>query len=171
MKAMASRHVNRLLQSLGLLVLCAGSAAAQDATFTVKQLTLESALKIAQGALETCRKQGFQVAVAVVDRAGVTQVLLRDRLAGPHTIEVAANKAWTAVSFRLDTLQLTEATAAGGLSGLRSIRRFVAVGGGVPVEAGGSVLGAVGVSGGPGGQADDACARAGFEAVRADLEF
>ncbi len=163
--------MGRALLGFSLLSLCAGPVAAQDATFTVKQLTPESALKIAQGALEACRKQGFQVAVAVVDRAGVTQVLLRDRLAGPHTVDVAANKAWTAISFRLDTLQLAEATASGGLSGLRSIARFLPVGGGVPVEAGGSLLGAVGVSGGPGGQADDACARAGFEAVRADLEF
>lgn len=172
---MTPMRLNRALHGLAFLIACllacASAATAQDATFTVKQLTPESALKIAQGALDACRKQGFQVAVAVVDRAGVTQVLLRDRLAGPNTVDVAANKAWTAISFRLDTLALADATTSGGMSGLRTVQRFIAVGGGVPVEAGGSLLGAVGVSGAPGGQADDACARAGIETVRADLEF
>ena len=57
------------------------------------------ALDLARGALASCRERGFQVAVAVVDRFGVTQVLLRDRFAGAHTIATATSKAWTAVSF------------------------------------------------------------------------
>ncbi len=76
----------------------AGSAMAQS-TFTSRSLTVETALKAAQAALETCRKNGFQVGVAIADRAGVPQVFLRDRFAGPHTVEMAANKAWTAASF------------------------------------------------------------------------
>src|ERR1700682_309956 len=66
----------------------------EDATFTTRQLTPETALKAAQAALARCRADGYQVAVAVVDRAGLTQVLLRDRFAGAHTVEVSANKAW-----------------------------------------------------------------------------
>ena len=77
---------------------------AQDATFQTKSLTPETALVAAKAAMESCRKQGYQVAVAVVDRAGLTQVFLRDRFAGAHTVEVATNKAWTAASFRTSTL-------------------------------------------------------------------
>jgi uncharacterized protein GlcG (DUF336 family) len=149
----------------------AAPATAQDTTFTVKQMTPETALKAAQAALSSCRKQGFQVAVAVVDRAGVAQVVLRDRFAGPHTVETAINKAWTAVSFRQDTLSFAASTADPRHAGVRVIPRVVAVGGGVLVEAAGSILGAIGVSGAPGGEADDACAKAGVEAIRDDISF
>lgn len=155
-----------------LLIVCvAVPAAAQDATFTVKQMTPETALKAAQAALLSCRKQGFQIAVAVVDRAGVAQVVLRDRFAGPHTVETAINKAWTAVSFRQDTLALATSTADPRHAGVRAIPRVVAVGGGVLVEAAGSILGAIGVSGAPGGEADDSCAKAGIESIRDDISF
>jgi hypothetical protein len=63
------------------------------ATFTTKSLTPENALKAAQAALKKCRDDGYQVAVAVVDRSGVVQVVLRDRFAGPHTPDTAAGKA------------------------------------------------------------------------------
>lgn len=157
-----------------LSLLAAGmapAALAQEATFSIKVLTPEVALKLARATLEACRKEGFQVSVAVTDRFGIAQVLLRDRFAGPHTVEAATNKAWTSVSFRQDTLSLAKATMDPANSGLRHFGRVVALGGGVPVEAGGSVLGAVGVSGGPGGEADDRCARAGLEAIKDDISF
>ena len=65
-------------------------------------LTPEAALSAARAAMESCRKEGYQVAVAVVDRAGLAQAVLRDRFAGVHTVDVATNKAWTAASFRPD---------------------------------------------------------------------
>lgn len=155
------------------MMLSATAAFAQSsATFTVKQMTPETALKAAQAALATCRKNGHQVAVAVVDRAGLTQVLLRDRFAGPHTIEVATNKAWSAASFRTPTAELERATRPGQvMSGLRSVPRVTAIGGGQVIEAGGSAFGAIGVSGAPGGDADDACAAAGIKAIAEELEF
>jgi len=158
---------------LGLLLLgIAASAAAEEATFSVRQLTPETALALAQAALERCRKQGFQVTVAVADRGGVVQALLRDRFAGPHTVDTAIGKAWTAVSFRISTLELMEDTAPNKpASGVRNLPRVVAVGGGVPIEAQGSILGAVGVSGSPNGTNDDACARAGIKAIAERLEF
>jgi uncharacterized protein GlcG (DUF336 family) len=155
-------------------LLAAGAALAQSspATHTIRLLTPEAAQKAVNAAMAECRKQGFQVAVAVVDRSGVTQALLRDRFAGAHTPDVAANKAWTAVSFRTATGELAKATQAGQpASGLRSVPRFTAVGGGLPVEAGGSTVGGIGVSGAPSGDADDACAKAGIAALRDDLEL
>ena len=154
------------------LALALPALAADPATFTVRQLTLETALKAAQAALATCRKNGHQVAVAVVDRGGNVQVLLRDRFAGAHTIEVATNKAWSAVSFRTNTGDIEKASRPGqSMAGIRHFPRLVAVGGGQMIEAGGSLLGGIGVSGAPGGDADDACAAAGIHAIADDLEL
>ncbi|MCZ7565217.1 MAG: heme-binding protein [Burkholderiales bacterium] len=154
------------------ITLGAPSALAQDATFGIKVLTPETALKAAQAALRRCRDDGFQVAVAVVDRMGVPQVMLRDRFAGPHAPETAQGKAWTAVSFRTNTSELANATQAGQpQSGIRHRPGVVAIGGGRMIEAGGALLGAIGVSGAPGGKEDDACAVAGIAAIRDSLEL
>ena len=153
-------------------VLAPLACAAQSATFATKSLTPETALKAAQSALAKCRADGFQVAVAVVDRAGTTQVILRDRFAGPHTLDVAANKAWSAVSFRTNTRDLEKATRHDTtMAGLRHFPRATTVGGGQMIEAAGSLLGGIGVSGAPGGDNDDACAAAGIKAIADDLEF
>ena len=145
---------------------------AADATFSVKVLTPETALKAARAALERCRASGFQVSVAVTDRMGVVQVVLRDRFAGPHTPDLATSKAYTAASFRTNTSELAELTQPGKpQSGIRNRPGVAAVGGGMMIEAGGSLVGAIGVSGGPGGREDDACAAAGIAAIREDLEL
>ena len=89
-----------------LLLASAATAQAQNATFSVKVLTPETALKAAQAALKSCRERGFQATVAVVDRMGVEQVLLRDRFAGAHTPDMATAKAYTAASFRTNTTEL-----------------------------------------------------------------
>jgi uncharacterized protein GlcG (DUF336 family) len=155
-----------------VLLLASTGAFAADATFAVKQLTPETALKAAQAALEKCRAQGYQASVAVVDRAGITQVLLRDRFAGPHTVDVAVNKAWTALSLKTNTAEVERASRAGQpMSGLRSVPRVTPIAGGMMIEAGGSLLGAIGVSGAPGGEADDTCALAGIKAIADSLEF
>lgn len=153
------------------LAACTAIAAAQG-TYAVKLLTPETALTAAQAALAHCRKAGHQVAVAVVDRAGVTQVLLRDRFAGPHTVEAATKKAWTAASFRIPTTTLAAETQPGKpMSGLRTLPDVLAAGGGIVIEAGGSTFGGIGVSGAPGGDADDACATAGLKAIADAIEF
>jgi len=159
------------IAALALLALST-PAPAEEPTFQVRSLTPETALVAAKAALEACRKQGYQVAVAVVDRAGLTQVFLRDRFAGAHTIDVATNKAWTAASFRTSTLTIAEDTQPGRpSSGIRAAPRMLAVGGGVLIEGGGTSFGAIGVSGAPGGDADDACARAGIKAISDAIEF
>jgi uncharacterized protein GlcG (DUF336 family) len=156
----------------GMLALLGLPAHAQDALVTYKSLAPETALELARATLASCRERGFQVSVAVVDRFGVTQVLLRDRFAGPHTVTTATGKAWTAVSFRTSTGEVAAMTQPGmPQSGVRSLPGVVALGGGLLVEAGGSIVGGVAVSGAPNGEADEACARAGIEAVRDKLEF
>jgi uncharacterized protein GlcG (DUF336 family) len=148
------------------------SSRAQEALVTYKSLSPDTAIELAQAALASCRARGYQVAVAVVDRFGQPQVMLRDRFAGPHTSNVATDKAWTAVSFRTNTNDLIRIAQPGQpQAGLRNIPRVVVLGGGVMIEAGGNLVGAVGVSGAPGGEEDEACAKSGIESVREKLEF
>jgi uncharacterized protein GlcG (DUF336 family) len=164
--------VRNLLAAMAIISMLAGSATAQESLVTYKSLSPELALDLARATLADCRKRGFQVSVAVVDRFGVTQVLLRDRFAGPHTGPTATGKAWTAASFRTGTTELIAVSQPGMMqAGLRNLPGAVILGGGLTVEAGGSLLGAVGVSGAPGGDADDACAKAGIDAVRDKLDF
>jgi uncharacterized protein GlcG (DUF336 family) len=158
--------------TIAATLIFAAPIGAQDALVTYKSMSPELALDLARAALGDCRNRGYQVAVAVVDRFGVTQVILRDRFAGPHTPPTATGKAWTAVSFRTNTSDLIGASQPGTpQAGLRNLPGAVILGGGVMVEAGGTMVGAVGVSGAPGGEADDGCAKAGIEAIRDKLEF
>lgn len=160
------------LLALALTTFMQAPAHAADASYAIRLMTPETALKAALAGLKKCRDAGYQVAVAVVDRTGQTQVMLRDRFAGVHTPEAAVAKAWTAVSFKTNTGQLAEATQSGrASSGIRNIPKTLAVGGGMMIEAGGSLYGAIGISGAPTGEADDSCAKAGIEAVVDDLEL
>lgn len=146
--------------------------AEEEALVSFQVLTPDTAVELAQATLEACREKGFQIAVSVVDRMGVPQVMIRDRYAGAHTPETARRKAWTAVSFRTDTVTMMEETQAGKMqSGVRFISEAMMVGGGVPVNAGGSMIGGVGVSGAPGGDLDDECAREGIAAIEDKLLF
>ena len=175
MELLMNSQLRIVITTIALGVLACSSlsfAAAESSTFTVKLLSPETALKAAQAALHKCRKDGFQTAVAVVDRAGIVQVLLRDRYAGAHTPDMALGKAWTAASFKQSTTSLAVETQPGKpMSGIRQLPRVVVAGGGIPIEAGGSLLGAIAVSGAPGGDADDACANAGIKAIADDIEF
>jgi uncharacterized protein GlcG (DUF336 family) len=157
------------------LSLCFVSGLAQaeeEGLFTSQSLTPETALVAASAALEKCRAEGFQVAVAVVNRMGILQVLIRDRYAGAHTPDTARGKAWTAVSFRTNTSEMAEVTQPGQpQSGVRQIPGVLMVGGGMIIEAAGSLVGAIGVSGAPGGESDDSCAIAGIEAIEDLIAF
>lgn len=169
----ASKSALRNTAISGLFGLLACTAVlAQDALLTFRSLKPEAALAMAQAALSHCRGEGYQVAVAVVDRMGVVQVLLRDRYAGPHTPDTAQRKAWTAVSFRADTLTLAADTSPDSpQAGARFIDQALMIGGGIPVVVGGSIVGGIGISGGPSGSADHACAAAGIAAVIDELEL
>ena len=122
--------------------------------------------------MKRCRTDGYQVAVVVLDRFGEPQVLLRDRFAGLPASRTATDKAWTALGFRADTAVLSKSVRDGQLDArLGSLPRVTFLGGGLIVEAGGTLLGAIGVSGAPGGDKDEACARAGLDAIRDRLDF
>ena len=148
------------------------SAHAQKLLATYSTLTTAAAQKAAQAAFDKCSKDGYTVAVAVVDRGGQALVVLRDNLAGAHTVNTAIGKAWSAVSFRTDTHELASTTQAGKpQSGIRNLPNVVAIAGGIMVQAKGALVGAIGVSGAPGGDIDDVCAKAGIAAISDSLEL
>ncbi|MGE5090519.1 MAG: GlcG/HbpS family heme-binding protein [Candidatus Levyibacteriota bacterium] len=148
------------------------AAAAEKMLNSFTSLSTAGAQEAAQAALTRCQKDGYTVAVAVVDRGGQPLVMLRDPLAGAHTSQTAINKAATAVSFRTDTSELAATSQAGKpSSGIRQLPNVVAVGGGVVIQAKGSIVGGIGVSGSPSGDSDDACAKAGIAAINDAIEL
>jgi len=132
-------------------------------------LPLALANKAAAAAQEKCKQDGYRVSVAIVDRAGVLKVLMRGDGAGPHTTNSSSKKAYTAASLRRPTSEMAELVAkTPALQGLRDIDdKVLILGGGLPIEIGGEVVGAIGVGGAPGGHLDDACAQAGLDSIGA----
>src|SRR4249919_414816 len=119
-------NVGKIVSALAVALLLAAPARAQDALVTYKSLSPDLALDLARASLAECRKRGYQVAVAVVDRFGVTLVMLRDRFAGPHTPATATGKAWTAASFRTSTTELNAISQPGMMqAGLRNLQGVV----------------------------------------------
>lgn len=137
------------------------------ATLSVKQLTLDSALTVARHTIKSCREKGFQVGVTVVDRNGIVQIALRDSLAPPITLFVSEGKAKAAANLGRATADLKDRAN----SPIGRVPGLVISTGGMPIEAAGSLYGAVGVSGAPSGKIDEECAQAGIEAVLEDLEM
>jgi uncharacterized protein GlcG (DUF336 family) len=155
-----------------LLVLGAPAVAGDDALVIYKSLSPETALEAAQAALKKCRDNGFQIAVAVVDRFGQPQVMLRDRYAGLPAPDTAVSKAYTALSFRAATSDLSKSIKSGQMDpGLVRLPHVAMLAGGLMIEAGGTLLGGIGVSGAPGGDKDEECARAGLDAIRDKIDF
>jgi uncharacterized protein GlcG (DUF336 family) len=165
-----------------IMALCAGFCASimavpalaedEDAFVTFQVLKPEYAQRAAVAAMESCRAAGYQVGVMVVDRFGIPQAYVRDRYAGLHVFETARRKAWTAVSFRTDTLSLGELTAPGEMmAGIRELSEPLALGGGLVIEASGSIVAGIGVSGAPGPDLDADCAQAGIDAIMDDIAF
>lgn len=143
-----------------------------DAFVTFKVLKPEIAQTAAMAAMQSCRDAGYQVGVMVVDRFGIPQVYLRDRYAGLHVFETARRKAWTAVSFRTDTMSLSGLTEPGQMmAGIRELTEPLALGGGLVIEAAGSIVAGIGVSGAPGPDLDAECAQAGIDAIMDEIAF
>ncbi len=147
-------------------------ARAAEGIITYKSLSPDIAFDLARAALDQCRKDGYQIAVAVLDRFGQPLVVLRDRYAPSATLGIARGKAWTAVTFSRDTRDFVKGIKDGTLSaGLAGVHRVTPLVGGLVIQAGGSLLGGVGVSGASGSDKDEACAKAGLAAVQDKLEF
>lgn len=137
------------------------------------EMSLDMAEEIARAGIAACRKMGFHTTMVVVDSSGTMKAFLRDDQTGPHTVTLAQDKAYTALTMagRFAT-SLAFATARQATLGspMPNIRGVTTVGGGVPIKYHGEVIGAVASSGAVGGSNDELCAQAGINAVAGDLK-
>jgi len=137
---------------------------------TVQRLSTDLATQAAQAAIADCRKQGYQVSAVVVDRNAIMQVLLRDDLAARFTMDLAEGKANAVILAGASSAEL-RGNRADIRDELNQTAGLLILAGGVPIRAAGSIVAAIGVSGAPGGELDEACALAGIEAIEETLEF
>jgi uncharacterized protein GlcG (DUF336 family) len=158
-----------LAATLGLATLPALAAEGQPLIVNIPRLSLDVALRAAQAAISACRKEGVQVSVTVVDRGGHPQVVLRDVLAMDVSLPISRDKAYTAMSFNSSTDNLEGRFK--GAYGVPKTPGLLIARGGLPIVAGGAILGGIGVSGSPSGETDEKCAKAGLAAVLDDLEM
>ena len=163
---------HRIVLMTALLAVWTASAPLGYATDELPKesvLPLSMASKAMQAAIEACKKDGYRVSVSIVDRAGVLRTMARADGAGPHTVESSRKKAYTASSLRRPTTELAELiTKVPTLQALRDMNHnILLLGGGLPIEIGGEVVGGIGVGGAPGAHLDDACSQAGLDAIGA----
>ena len=150
--------------------LVAAPLPASAALIMRKDLSHEMALAVAEGAMQACLAKGYATSAVVVDRDGETLVAMRGDGAGPHTVENARRKAYTANTFKMPSADyakklLDPASVAHQQVTLPSI---IAIDGGVPIKVGNDVIGAAGVSGSPG--VDSECVNAGIEKINDQLQ-
>lgn len=159
-----------MIRKLILATILAPSALAAQDLPTAAYLPLDMATKAAQVALGACATDGYNVSVAIVARDGATKVHLKADNSGPHTVGSAQGKAFTSASMGRDTAGLASFIGENPQhDGLRYMdARMVIQGGGLPIKIGGALVGGIGVGGAPGGHLDEACARAGLDAIGAE---
>jgi uncharacterized protein GlcG (DUF336 family) len=160
---MSSLPVSRAAMAAVLL-----AVPAQAQLITHRDLSYPIARTIAEAAIESCGAKGYAVSAVVVDRAGDMMVAMRADNAGPHTLENARRKAYTARSFRTATSAYAKRYADNDpvVRQQVTLPSVIAIPGGLPVKVGDDVIGGVGVSGSPG--VDEPCVQAGLDKV-ADL--
>ena len=156
-------HRTGLVAVIAATTFTFGGLACAQGVVAAKQLSADIANGIAMAALEQCRKDGFRVSIAIVDRAGNLQVLIRDNGAGPHTADTARRKAYTSASFGISTAEFAKRVSDPAAAALREITDVIPLAGALPIRAGKDLLGGIGVGGAPGGDKDEACANAGIQ--------
>ena len=146
----------------------AGPANAQ--LMTHKDLTTSMAMTMAETAITTCKAQGYNVSANVVGRNGEVLVAMRGDNTGPHTLENSMKKAYTARTFARPSGDFADAIKNNPTAGALFLSNIVPARGALPIKVGNDVIGSVGVSGAPGGDKDEACAKAGIEKVAEQLK-
>jgi len=164
--------MNRLIALAALVLALLAPTAHAEGLIVTHRLSAEQASTIAREVVASCARQGYAETAVVVDADGVRQAVLRGDRAGSHTLDSANDKAYTAASFKADTSALAErAKTVPGFSALfTQLPHLILFGGGLVIKLGDEVIGAVGASGAPGANLDEACARAGLDTVRDQLK-
>jgi uncharacterized protein GlcG (DUF336 family) len=166
-----SASVVRLAVSAVTLGLAASLATPASAELLAhKDLSLDAALTIASTAAATCKAQGYRVSVHVVGRTGEVLVALRGDNASPHTMENSMRKAYTSRTFRVPSGEIVKRVKENPQFAGVFLTNVIATQGALPIKVGDDVIGAVGVSGAPGGDKDEACAQTGIDKVADQLK-
>jgi len=159
----------RLVSVVALIAALPCSAGAQ--VLTHKDVSARMAWTIIEAATAQCEKDGYSISIAVLDRAGRFRAYLQGDRASLANIELARRKAVTALTFRRTSMEWAQRTAgASDLAGQRSLTDVIPLGGGIPINVGEDTIGAIGVSGAPGQDKDEACAQAGLAKVADQLK-
>jgi uncharacterized protein GlcG (DUF336 family) len=156
--------IQHLIVTSAIALVSMGSAHAQSALLE-KNVSMKMTQMVIEATIDQCTKDGYKVSVVVVDNAGAVRGSLRGDGTSPATVEFARKKAYTARVRNQTSLEFMAFTDNPANAGLRQIPDVVAIGGGVPIRIAGVAIGAVGVSGAPGGEKDEACALAGIARV------
>jgi uncharacterized protein GlcG (DUF336 family) len=156
--------------SLATALACGAAGSANAQLLTHKDISLAMATTMAMAAIESCKGQGYNVSVHVLGRDGEVIIGLRNDLAGPATMENSMKKAYTARTLRIPSGKFAENVKGNPTAGALFLTNIVAAQGALPIVIGDDTIGAIGVSGAPGGDKDEACAKAAIDKVSADLK-
>ncbi|HTP82082.1 MAG TPA: heme-binding protein [Alphaproteobacteria bacterium] len=160
------RHL-ALPAAVAAFVACAAPVQAQ--LIQHRDISYAMALTIVTGALDACKAMGYAASAVVVDRDGETIVAIRGDGVGPHTVENARRKAYTALTFKMTTQQFIDAMKTQPTRREQTtLPSVIAINGGVPIKVGQEVIGGAGLSGSPG--RDEECVNAGLEKVKQFLQ-
>ena len=159
-----------LYRAAGFAVACALAAPASAQLINAKSLSASMAFTMAQTAIDTCKANGYAVSVTVVGRNAEVLLQVRGDGTGPHTMENSFRKAYTARTFRIPSGDLQTRVKGDPTLGLVHLSNVIANQGALPIKVGDETIGAIGASGAPGGEKDEACVRAGIEKVAGMLK-
>jgi len=152
------------------VAMAAAAAPASAQLLAERNISLQAARALADASIACARKDGYDVSVAVVDRAGDLKLLLRGDLANPHNAELARKKAYTARTYGVTTMEFRNRTRGTDLEGQRGLTDIIPLGGGVPIVVGNERVGGLGLSGAPTQEADDKCAHEALKSAAAQLK-
>lgn len=156
--------MKKRLAAAAIAVIAASATEAQQGLVTTRGISVNASIELAQAALERCRADGYKVTITVINHHARTSVVLSDDGVNPHTIENSLRKAYTAFTTRTPTVEMAK-RAQPGLSGFMLLENISPLDGGLPIFAGKDLVGAVGISGAPGGDKDSACAKVGIDKI------
>ena len=140
-----------------------------------RSISTDGALEMAKAALDACRKHGSKVSITVLDRAARTVAMVREDGASPHSTEHSLRKAYTALTYNMPSAEYGKRVAAnpGAAAGPLHLANITTAAGGLPIRAGSTLVGAIGISGTPGakggGESDAECAQAGLDRIAKGL--
>ncbi len=166
---MSTMQLFRAKSIAAISLACALALPANAQLLNQKSLSATLALTIAQTAYDACTKQGYHVSVHVVGREGEVLVAIRGDQASPHTFENSERKAYTARTFKKSSGEFAQQLKDNPTLSSVHLTGVIAAQGALPIKLGEEVIGAIGVSGAPGGDKDEACSKAGIDKVAAEL--